>query len=185
MSVTQKINGVDAVTDILNQAVDIADAAVSASGRFNPGFGQDSLGFGRSELFVPLSLPQSYQTIPEVYKLHNISTQERENNPNPALYVWSPTETSFERFSADGNRLIRDGSVEIIVASLDPATTVNLTQDTVDVLGNYIADHHDKTDLRTVEPESATDDRASTVFRHTDHYTGTVSVSSQVLQQVA
>jgi len=152
MSVTQKINGVDAVFEILQ------DAKVNNE-------------------FTAAN--------PELFKLFEISTQERENNPNPALYVWSPTETSFERFSADGNRLIRNGSVEIIVATLDASVTVALSQDTVDVLGDFIGDHHDKTELRTVEPESATDDRASTVFRHTDHYTGTVSVSSQVLQQVA
>lgn len=121
-------------------------------------------------------------TTPEVHKLHDLTPRARENNSDDAVYVWSPAETNFERFSADGDNLLQDDTVEIVVATLDETRTARLIEDVVDVMGQYIDDNETDTTFHSVEPSAAADDRAETVVRSTQHFTGTVTVSTDAFR---
>lgn len=98
------------------------------------------------------------------------------------LFVWSPAETSLDRFSADGDHLDQGDTVEIVIGTYGETETARLIEDVIDVMGQYIDDNHQNVNFRTVEPSAATDDRANTILRKTDHYTGTVTVNLENLR---
>lgn len=120
---------------------------------------------------------------PEVYRLQEVTPKARNNNPDPALYIWSPVDTDLEPFSADHSRFNQTDTVEIIVATYDETKTARYLEDTTNILSKYMSNNHKYTDSwRSVEPESVSDDRANQVVRSTDHFTGNVTVTLDTLR---
>lgn len=117
----------------------------------------------------------------EVYQWQETDAKGRKGIDR-GLYVWSPVETSLDKFSADGDHLDQQDQIEIVIGTYGKTETARLIEDTIDVMGQYIDDNHSNVNFRSVEPTAATDDRANTILRKTDHYTGTVTVQLENLR---
>ena len=109
--------------------------------------------------------------------LWNYDHNDRVNYPNPALYVYSPTESTNEKFSIDGNRYIDNASVEIIVMTLDALKTKQYAKDAVQLFTEYFDDNNDKTNFIEISPDTDADLRNEHVAGTTDHYLSTVELS--------
>lgn len=114
---------------------------------------------------------------PEVFRHDEISQQEKENNPDPALYVWSPVDATFEQFSGDNEVLDEMRTVEIQHWNLDSASNAETYhQDVIDFLNDYADDNESQTTFHFIQPTSATDNRADKIVQRTDHYIFSVQV---------
>lgn len=117
----------------------------------------------------------------EVWKWHETNAKGRKGIER-GLFVWSPSDTDFERFSADGKHMDQTDTVEVVIGTYDDRETARLIEDTVDVLSQYMDDNHANVNFRSIEPTSAADDRANSILRQTDHLTGTVTITLEVLR---
>jgi hypothetical protein len=114
---------------------------------------------------------------PEIYKWEEVTQKGKENNPDPAVYIWSPVDTDLTEFSADGNRLTQEDTVECQVWSYDNQTTRKYAKDVADILGEYMRDNFLNTNFHQIVPETIQDARSEKVARQTDHYISVVTVS--------
>jgi hypothetical protein len=114
--------------------------------------------------------------------LWDFDQQDRTSYPNTALYVWSPTSGTITKFSADGNHMLEDFTIEILVMSLDPLEARQYARDTVQYLSQYY-NAGDETDFYTIAPSELADIRNEKIPRQTDHYLFSVQVDPQRLKQ--
>jgi hypothetical protein len=98
------------------------------------------------------------------------------------LYVWSPTGSTLDRFSMDGDKFDREDSVEVQAWSLDETTTEQLQSDVVDILSQYLDDNETETPYTDVAPVGAEDFREQKPARTTDHYVMSVECETRDLQ---
>lgn len=101
------------------------------------------------------------------------------------LYVWSPTGSTLDQFSIDGEQQDRSDSVEIQIWSLDEAETRQLQSDVRYVLSAYIDDNKMQTTFHTVRPSGTNDFRAQNQYRRTDHYIMSVEIDTRGLDATA
>lgn len=113
---------------------------------------------------------------PEVYKHQEVAQQEKENNPDPAMYVWSPVDASLEQFSGDNDTLNENRTVEVQIWTLDSDDSETYHQETIDFLNQYADDNYSNIEFHFVQPESATDSRSDHIARMTDHFILSVQV---------
>lgn len=99
------------------------------------------------------------------------------------LYVWSPTGSTLDRFSADGDRFDRSDTVEVQAWTLDETETRQLQGDVVDILSQYLDDNETETPYTDVAPVNTEDFREQKQARTTDHYVMSVEVETRDLQK--
>ena len=121
---------------------------------------------------------------PDIRNYWDDSGSERGNGADmPAvLYVWSPTGSTLERFSSDGDKFDRQDTIEIQIWSLDEAETQQLQIDVVDILSQYLDDNKIRTPFSDLAPTGTDDFREQTSATHTDHYVMSVEVGTRGLQ---
>lgn len=101
------------------------------------------------------------------------------------LYVWSPTTTSLERFSVDGDVFDQNDTVEIQAWSLDEQEVIQLRDDIVQILSRYLDDNQFATQYSDLAPTGTNDWREQTPARTTDHYLTSVEVETQWLSKTS
>jgi len=97
------------------------------------------------------------------------------------LYVWSPTGTSLERFSADGDDFRKQDSIEVQAWSLDATESRQLQTDVTDILSQYLDDNKTATPYTDVAPVAQEDFREQKPARTTDHYVMSVEIETDGL----
>lgn len=97
------------------------------------------------------------------------------------LYVWSPTGSTLERFSVDGDKFDQNDTVEIQIWSLDEVEVEQLQGDTVDILSRFLDDNKVRTPYSDVAPVGTDDFREQTPARRTDHYIMSVEIATRGL----
>ena len=117
-------------------------------------------------------------TAPEVYKLQELSQQQRENNPDPAIYVWSPVDGSLDQFDAEYSNIDETRTVECQVWTLDGTNAETYHQEIINLLATFANDNYDRTNFHHIRPTSATDSRSDHIRQLTDHYI--LSVQAEV-----
>ena len=124
---------------------------------------------------------------PDVKRYGEDSSSERGNGADmPAvLYVWSPTGSTLDRFSGDGDKFDRQDTIEIQIWSLDEPETQQLQSDVVDILSQFLDDNKIRTPYSDLAPTGVDDFREQTSATHTDHYVMSVEVEARGLQDTA
>lgn len=123
---------------------------------------------------------------PEVHAVWEVSQRGRQNNPDPALYVWSPVEGPVDALSGfDYDRLDEQATVEIQVWTLDSVETSQYASDIVNYLaGDYANDNEANTPYHRIRPADVSDERAATQTRPSEHFVTTVTVEGRRLRDV-
>jgi len=103
---------------------------------------------------------------------------DRINYPDPAFYVWSPTDASIEKFSIDGDNLLEDSTIETLIFTLDATKTKEYQRDVLEILSDYYDDNEDRTDYYEIAPQSVSDLRNEHISGRTDHYIASVTVET-------
>ena len=119
---------------------------------------------------------------PDIFRMWDLDPQQRLKNPDPAVYVWSPTPGSEDRFSADGSLLTDSRTVECMIMTYDEAKTHRYAEDIIDILGNYIDDNANLTLFEDVDPSVPSDERGEHIFGESNHYIMTVELDTQRLR---
>lgn len=119
---------------------------------------------------------------PSVNFQWDVSQQARENDPDPALYVWSPTEGALDAFDAEYSAIDQTDLVEVSCWTTAAAGTDALANDVVDFLSEYGNDNEQNTAFHRIRPIALVDNRAEKVVRRTDHYVTTVQVECQLFR---
>lgn len=122
-------------------------------------------------------------TAPEVYSQEEVSQQDKQANPDPAIYVWSPTDADLRQFSGDSDSLIDRRTVEASIWVLDSSSDCHTYHDdVVEFLQDYAGDNYTNLNFHHIRPNSVTDSRSEKVARMTDHYIMSVQVEIQSLR---
>jgi hypothetical protein len=103
---------------------------------------------------------------------------DRVNYADPAFYVWSPTDADISKFSIDGDNLLEDTSVEVLIFTLDATKSKNYQRDVLEILSDYYDDTTDNTSYYEIAPQSASDLRNEHISGRTDHYITSVTVET-------
>lgn len=101
----------------------------------------------------------------------------------PVCYVWSPTDSTLDRFSVDDTELQQSNTVEIQIWSLDPTEAVTIQEDVTRILSEYLDDNNTETPYVTVEPVVESDFREQKNARSTDHYITAVEIEAEGLTE--
>jgi len=107
------------------------------------------------------------------------SHNDRINFPNPALYVYPPTETPIDKFSIDGDSTNQTNTIEILIMTLDETKTRGYQSDIVTGLTQFYDDNQQQTEFHRFENITASDIRNEHITQQTDHYIGSVTVEVQ------
>lgn len=97
------------------------------------------------------------------------------------IYVWSPVDSTLERFSIDDGELRENNTVEIQIWTLDEQEAVTLSNDIVEILSKYMADNKDRTPYAEVQPSGLSDFREQKNARMTNHYIMSVEIDTDGL----
>ena len=101
------------------------------------------------------------------------------------LYVWSPTGSTLDRFSMDGDDLLENTTVEVQAWSLDEQEARQLQSDITRILSQYLDDNTVNTPYSDVHPTGQADFREQKPARDTDHYVMSVTVETTGLSDTA
>ncbi len=101
----------------------------------------------------------------------------------PILYVWSPTGSSLERFSVDGDKFQQEDSTEVQAWSLDEGEAKQLQSDVTRILSQYLDDNKTETPYSDVAPVSEEDFREQNPARKTKAYVMSVEVETTGLSE--
>ena len=115
-------------------------------------------------------------------EIEEYSYNDRTNFSEPALYVWSPTPTNREKFSADGDHTLEDGTVEILVYVLENRALCRQYQRDV---ANFLAQYYDRIpdmEQHAIEPGDLEDLRNEHTTDQTDHHVMSVEVEPRLLR---
>jgi len=119
---------------------------------------------------------------PDIFAMWEVDSQQRLKNPDPTVYVWSPTAAAINRFSADGDTLIDERTVECMVLTYSDSETHRYVEDIVDIMGDYIDDNADLTIQEDIEPSSIDDNRGDKLYGNSDHYIMTIEIETERLR---
>lgn len=99
------------------------------------------------------------------------------------LYVWSPTDSTLERFSVDDTELQQQDTVEVQVWSLDETEATILQEDVTRILSEYLDDNQTNVPYTDVAPVVESDYREQKNARSTDYYITAVEVETDGLTE--
>jgi hypothetical protein len=94
------------------------------------------------------------------------------------LYVWSPTDSTLETFSMDGDDFLENNTVEVQAWSLDEQEARQLQSDITRILSQYLDDNTVNTPYSDVHPTGQADFREQKPARDTRHYVMSVTVET-------
>ena len=86
------------------------------------------------------------------------------------FYVYRETTQDHERFSADADNVIEEGSITIYVYSLYEDETQQYLRDLIEVLEEYMSDNYRRINLHNLEGEESNDYRPEHITQNTDYY---------------
>jgi len=126
-------------------------------------------------------------TKPEVIEdVWERTPQARLNETRDAVYIWQPVDGEIERVTADGDLLFRENTVEVWVYVLeDKPRAVQLREDILQFLSDYIDDNKENTEFNDVQPVNDMDNRPSNLPRNTSHDVMGVTLDLNKRQSVA
>lgn len=113
---------------------------------------------------------------PDVFNRWETTQQHREQYAQPAIYVWSPIEGTFDRLSADNAYLDETQTIECSVWVLNDASEnsakkcADYGDDLIQFLSSYGNDNEAKTSFHGVNPTNVNDLRAENIPRQSDHF---------------
>jgi len=110
-----------------------------------------------------------------IESMEQTSPKGRENRQDDAIYVRGPG-IDIERFSADPDDLMEDGTAEILIYSLDRTRLTTHTRDVIDFLRGYMNDNYEDTVFHNIVPTATTDNRQAKITRQTNHFVSLVEV---------
>ncbi|UXF49854.1 tail completion protein [Haloquadratum phage sp.] len=122
-----------------------------------------------------LSLPKPERIAPIWEYSHN----DRINFPDPALYVYAPTEATVDKFSIDADTTNQTNTIEILIMTLAQERTRAYQQDFVRYLTQFYDDNQTETGFHRFENITASDIRNEHITQQTDHYIASVTVEVQ------
>jgi hypothetical protein len=127
---------------------------------------------------------------PIVKPIEQTTPKTRQNTVHPAIYVHKPVDDELTRFSAESLALEEDETVELYIYILkteDETPPERAAREyrnrVINVLSAYMNDNYSRTEFLYLEPSGATDARASTIARQTDHYVYAVEIDTHRLEQ--
>lgn len=94
------------------------------------------------------------------------------------LYVWSPVDSTLDRFSVDDDELQQSNTVEVQVWSLDETEATVLQADVTRILSEYLDDNQTNVPYTDVAPVVESDYREQKNARSTDHYIMAVEIET-------
>jgi len=122
-------------------------------------------------------------TAPDVYHQHDVSQSDKQNKPDPAIYVWSPADADLSQFSGDNDSLIDRRVIEASIWVLDSSSDCFTYQDdVVDLFQDYADDNYSNLNFHHIRPSSVTDSRSEKITTQTDHYIMAVQADMQDLR---
>lgn len=122
-------------------------------------------------------------TTPDVYHQHDVSQSDKQNKPDPAIYVWSPVDADLSQFSGDNDSLIDVRTVEASIWVLESSSDAHTYHDdVVQFLQEYAGDNYSNLEFHHVRPQAVTDSRSEKVTSMTDHYILSVQVEVRELR---
>jgi hypothetical protein len=98
------------------------------------------------------------------------------------IYVWSPTDSTLDRFSIDETEQEASHTVEVQIWSLDETEPVTLQNDVVRILSQYLNDNAIQTPYTELGPTTVSDFREQKNARVTEHYITSVEVETRGLE---
>jgi len=119
---------------------------------------------------------------PDVFAMWEVDPQQRLKKPDPAVYVWSPTAGSLDRFSADGDLTTDSRTVELMVMTYSASATHRYTENIIDIVGDYVDDNAQLTVYEDVDVDTVADERGDHIFGESDHYINTIEISTSRLR---
>ncbi|UXF50255.1 hypothetical protein 7865G3C9_16 [Haloquadratum phage sp.] len=122
-----------------------------------------------------LSLPKPERIDPIWEYSHN----DRVNFPDPALYVYAPTEATIDKFSIDADTTNQTNTIEILIMTLAQERTRAYQQDFVRYLTQFYDDNQTETGFHRFANITASDIRNEHITQQTDHYIASVTVEVQ------
>jgi len=108
----------------------------------------------------------------------------RQNNPENALYVWSPTDTDIQQFDGEYSQTIQNATVEVQVWTLDEGETERGYRDVVNILTSYANNNESITNFQYIRPQTMADNRSEKIARQTDHYIASVQIETRYFRDV-
>jgi len=107
------------------------------------------------------------------------SHNDRINFPNPALYVYAPTEATVDKFAIDGDSINQTNTIEILIMTLDEFDIRGYQSDVVAGLTQFYDDNQQQTGFHRFQSITASDIRNEHITQQTDHYIASVTVEVQ------
>ena len=118
---------------------------------------------------------------PEIHRHDEVTSKERENKQDDAVYVRSLATMELDRFSADNAEQTEDGQVQVLVYTLAANRSNQHARDIVEILQSLMKDNYTQTGFLSVEPTGLADNRAAKVTRQTRHFVYLVEVETHRL----
>lgn len=111
---------------------------------------------------------------PKVFKHHDRSFNQKVNENDPSLYVWT-TQGDFRPIGAEADTYYWETPFEIAIWTLNEVETLTYRDDTLDFLTNYARDRTRNTTFHQINPLRTDDQRREHIRETTNHYVASVS----------
>ena len=121
----------------------------------------------------------AYGKPPIIERVDERSGQSRMNTSQDAFYIYSPTDATVDRISADGVAANSNEEVRVLIWCLQgPERANQYRQDIVQYLAQFIDDNTEETNLNNIEPIAQSDLRNEAQPRQSSHSITGVTVST-------
>jgi hypothetical protein len=107
------------------------------------------------------------------------SHNDRMNFPNPALYVYTPSDASIDKFGIEGESFNQTITIEILVMTLESTETQAYLSETAELITQLYDDNTANSNFHRFGNINLADLRNEHVPQQTDHYIGTVTFEIQ------
>ncbi|UXF50702.1 hypothetical protein 7908G4F8_30 [Haloquadratum phage sp.] len=107
------------------------------------------------------------------------SHNDRVNFPNPALYVYTPSDASIDKFGIEGESFNQTITIEILVMTLEATETQAYISETAELITQLYDDNTANSNFHRFGNINLADLRNEHVPQQTDHYIGTVTFEIQ------
>jgi len=107
------------------------------------------------------------------------SHNDRVNFPNPALYVYTPSDASIDKFGIEGDSFNQTITIEILIMTLESTETQAYISDTAELITQLYDDNTANSNFHRFGNINLADLRNEHVPQQTDHYIGTVTFEIQ------
>jgi hypothetical protein len=96
----------------------------------------------------------------------------------PVIYVHSPTGSTLDRHSMDDQQFNQSNTARIQIFSLDEQAVLDLQDDVIEILSQFLQDNRNATPFNDLAPTQASDFREQKQARITDHFVTQVTVET-------